>query len=106
MAISKTLILRHEDNAILAVDTIEYKGKLWIVPEWLAGPTKGTEWPARIICLDGLPLVKPPLQYENLADRYLSIALSKETLEGRSITQGFVVIERPDILLRVGTDFR
>jgi len=42
---------RADDGELLEADTIEYEGKLWIVPEWLAGPTKGTEMPARIICL-------------------------------------------------------
>jgi hypothetical protein len=37
------LIIREDDGALLRGDTIEYEGKLWLVPEWLAGPTKGTE---------------------------------------------------------------
>jgi hypothetical protein len=59
MKILKTLIQRVDDGELLAADTIEYEGKLWIVPEWLAGPTKGTEMPARIICLDNLLTAKP-----------------------------------------------
>jgi hypothetical protein len=32
-------------------DTIEYEGKLWLVPYWLDNPSKGTSRPGRIVCL-------------------------------------------------------
>src|ERR1700730_6943792 len=103
MKILKTLVMREDDGALIAADTIEYEGKLWIVTEWLEGPTKGTEWPARIICLDGLPLGRPGPQYQ--MDYALQTPLSKAVLEGRAVAQGLVVIDRPDIIRRVDTDF-
>jgi hypothetical protein len=80
VAIRKTIILREDDGELLLGETIEYEGKLWIVPAWLPGPTQGTERPVRIICVDGL-LSEPPEQYQGKADFYLSTPLSKETLE-------------------------
>jgi hypothetical protein len=99
----ETLIQRADDGELLEADTIEYEGRLWIVPEWLAGPTKGTEMPARIICLDNLQTAKPGPRY--WADLVLSIPLSKDFLEGRALIQGVAVIEKPDIFRRVDTDF-
>jgi hypothetical protein len=86
MKILKTLIQRADDGELLEADTTEYEGRLWIVPEWLAGPTKGTEMPARIICLDNLQTAKPGPRY--WADLVLSIPLSKDFLEGRALIQG------------------
>ena len=102
MKILKTLIQRADDGELLEADTIEYEGKLWIVPEWLAGPTKGTEMPARIICLDNLQTAKPGPRY--WADLVLSVPLSKDFLEGRALMQGVAVIEKPDIFRRADTD--
>jgi hypothetical protein len=103
MKILKTLVKCAEDGSLIIADTIEYEGRLWIVPAWLAGPTKGTEMPARIICVDDLPTTKPDPKYR--VDLALKGPLTKDTLEGRSVPQGLVVIERPDIFRRVDTDF-
>jgi hypothetical protein len=97
--ILKTLILMAEDGAILACDTIEHEGKLWLVPEWLEGPIAGTERPARIIGLHGLPLQKPSPNYQ--ADYSLPIPLSRDTLAGGT-EQGLDVIEAPEIVRTVG----
>ncbi len=103
MAVRKTLIVRKEDALPFVVDTIEYRGKLWLVPEWLRGRTDGTWSPIRIICIDALALTKA--EPEQDADFVLATPLSRSLLEGRAVTQDFVVIERPDISLREDTDF-
>jgi hypothetical protein len=97
----KTLILRREDSMPLRVDTIEHRGKWWIVPEWLAGQTKGTARPARIICLDGLSLGKPLPQFQ--VDWVLETPLSRDILEGRVKSEHPRVIEQPDIVVRLDT---
>lgn len=43
------------DNAICHVDTIEYQGLYWLVPEWLETPNREVKMPARIIRLLGIP---------------------------------------------------
>jgi hypothetical protein len=91
----KTLIWIVEDGSIVACDTIRYQGKLWLVPEWLKDPATGIEHPARIICMDGLPLGKPPQRYASEADFHLLTRLSKNTLSGQSKAQGLVVVDRP-----------
>jgi hypothetical protein len=50
MAIRKVKYVREDDDALLVGDIIEHEGKLWLVPEWLQGPTENTRRPARIIC--------------------------------------------------------
>jgi hypothetical protein len=102
MKILKTVVMCADTGTLFAADTIEYDGKLWIVTAWLQGPTKGTECPARIICLDGLPLKPAGTQYQ--ADYVLERPLSKAFLEGRVIEQGIVALDRPDVMRRVGTD--
>jgi hypothetical protein len=99
--ILKTVILQHDDGSIFLCDTIEWQGKLWLVPEWLAGPEPRTERPARIIGLHGLVLQKPGPNYQ--ADYMLTLPLSKDTLAGRSTYQGLDVREEPDIVRNVDT---
>jgi hypothetical protein len=103
MAVRKVAFLKEDGGALFTGDVIEHEGKLWLVPEWLEGPTKGTECPARIVCLDGLILSKPSPQYQ--VDWFLSTPLHTDILEGRRVSQNPLVIERPDIILRVDTDF-
>jgi hypothetical protein len=104
MALRKLIFQTLEGGGLFIGDVIEHQGKLWLVPEWLAGPTKGTARPARIICLDGLPLSKRS-QHQDHADWALSTPLSTEILEGREASQSPLVIERPDIFLHIDTDF-
>ncbi len=95
----KTLV----HQALLATDTIEYEGKLWLVPEWLAGPIQGTERPARIIGLHGLVTEKAHPPYDKDVDMILLIPLSKDTLAGGT-AQGLVVIQAPNIVLSLKDD--
>lgn len=104
MALRKPIFQTLEGGGLFIGDIIEYEGKLWLVPEWRAGPTKGTARPARIICLDGMPLSKP-IRHQDYADLALSTPLSTAILEGRTASQEPPVIERPDIFLRLDIDF-
>ena len=97
MKITKTLVQISDDGMLLACDTIEYEGKLWLVPDWLTGPVENSERPARIICVHGIPMNPKSLNYAGRADRELLIRLSRETLAGGT-GQGLVVIEEPDII--------
>ena len=42
-------------GAIQECDAIKYDGKLWLVPQWLDEPGRGTTKPRRIIRIDSLP---------------------------------------------------
>ena len=100
MNIFKTIMAISDDNdgIIYKVDTIEYQGKMWIVPEWFDNPTLGWRIPVRIILLDVLPHKKTP---GGEADFVLNHGIPKSVFyEGHNPPQPedwFVVIERPDI---------
>ena len=86
------------EGIIYKVDTIEYQGKMWLVPEWLDNPRGGWRMPTRIICLDMLPHQKTP--GNPAADFVLNSGIPKSVFDGLAQTQPeerYVVIERQDI---------
>ena len=103
MAVRRALYVREDDGQEFIGHVVEYERKLWLVPEWLAGPTKGTLSPARIICTDGLSLTKAAPGDQ--VDFVLARKLSRAVLEGRAVVQSLAVIERPDIHWREDQDF-
>jgi hypothetical protein len=107
MAVRKIVFQRQDDSVLLLGDVIEHDKKLWLVPEWLEGPTEGTQRPARIICLDGMPISEAGVQYRGKADFVLTTPLSREILDGRTVSQNPLAIERPNLILFAdpGSDF-
>ena len=101
--VSKALVIREDDGAMLVGDVIEYERSLWLVPAWIPGPTLGTERPLRIMCVDDMKTSKPSPEYK--VDLALRDPLSKAFLEGREVTQGISVIEQPHIFRHVDTDY-
>lgn len=99
----RRLLFTTDDEISLIGDVIEYDEKIWLVPEWYEGPTPNTLCPARIVSLSGLSLAKAGPEYR--ADLVLATRLKRAVLEGRAVAQNLVVRERPDIFLRVDTDF-
>jgi len=101
MKIFKTMMSFSDvaEGIIYKMDTIEYQGKMWLVPEWLDSPLRGWRMPARIICLDVLPHQKTS-GTNAPADFVLNHGIPKSVCDGQIQTQAedlFVVIERPDI---------
>ena len=87
--------------AVIEIDTIKHDGKMWLVPEWIEGPTEGLTMPARIICLDTLRHQAMP--ENNPADFVVNDPIPKTILGGQSPPEAesrYVVIERPDIQYR------
>jgi hypothetical protein len=86
------------ETKIHQIDTIEYEGGLWLVPEWLEAPTEGWKKPARIVRMDSLPHSPMPDTYP--ADFLLNGPIPKAVLDGQ-IPRGkealYDVIEGPDI---------
>jgi hypothetical protein len=105
MAVRKIGFLKADSGQLFIGDVIEHEGKLWLVPEWLEGPTKSTARPARILCLDGMHLGEPRPQYQHRMDWVLSTPLHTDILEGRRVSSNPLVIEKPGIVLRVDTHF-
>jgi hypothetical protein len=100
MKILKTAVALEGDNSgsIYQMDTIEWQGKNWLVPQWLEAPQLGYSIPARIICLDYLPHQKTA--GGNFGDFVLNQPLPKAMFEGplpKTPTALPAVIERPDI---------
>ncbi len=87
---------------IFEIDTIEYDGKMWLVPRWLEAPSEGWKTPARIILLDSLDHQAAPAGFE--ADFLLKLPMPKDVFEGRTPKRSegeFVVIERPDVKIPI-----
>lgn len=98
-----TLVSIDDSNELNHCDTIEWKGKKWLVPKWLVAPTEGWKKPERIICLDNLKHQKIGAGFG--ADYLLNDPLPRSVVEGRgpSPAEGsYDVIEAPDITLPGG----
>jgi hypothetical protein len=97
MKILKTLV--PFDDEICFVDTIEYEGGLWLVPEWIDDtPSKGYSMPVRIIRVPSLQ----PAGKAVSADYVLANPLPKGVYEGNvpiELESVYVVIDRPDIVV-------
>jgi hypothetical protein len=102
--IFKTAVLVEDGGDLLQCDTIEYEGKLWLVPEWLEVPTQRMTMPTRIIGLDRSLFQKPSPKYP--VDYFLSCPLPKAVFYGQiptELKEQVVVIERLGIkILAVG----
>ncbi|WP_341702637.1 hypothetical protein [Ferrovibrio sp.] len=88
-------------NSIVKMDTIEYDGKHWLVPEWLHNPATGISKPARMILLDVLPHQKST---GGEWDFVLHDQLPRALIFGPSpsgSTPPYVVVEAPDIGFRI-----
>lgn len=94
-------------SAIRRVDTIRFKGGLWLVPEWLDMPDEKLTRPARIIRIDLLRLEKVNRSVPGIdADYVLSDPIPKEIFDGTQLPgePQFVVVKNPQILLRLDRD--
>jgi hypothetical protein len=99
MNIFKTLVALEGDGYVYTLDTIEYKGKMWLVPEWIEPIAKQWTSPLRIICLDVLPHQKSSSPDH---DFVLNNPIPKCILAGQvplEKVKQYVVIERPDVRL-------
>ena len=100
MKILKTLV--PFDDGIYAIDTIEYEGGLWLVPEWIDGmPTKGYAKQRRIIRMPPLQPAGPAVPQ---ADYILANPLPKGVYEGDvppGLENVYAVIDHPDIAVEI-----
>lgn len=56
MKVYKTFLSFDDDeHGHIVADTVEFGGKLWLVPEWTETGEEGSQWPKRLICLDDMP---------------------------------------------------
>lgn len=101
MKIYHAIIQIQDDGSTATIDAIEYKGKFWLVPEWLEMPHEGLTMPARIILVDGLPHQR--FEDGKPADAVVNCPIPKAVLNGETQKQSevqFVVVERPDIRIQ------
>ena len=99
MKIYKTMVAFDQaDGVIYQVDTIEYQGKFWLVPEWLESLAEKYKTPSRIVqidCLKHQRTIGSPM-----ADFVLSLPISKAVFDGEETRTGYVVIDRPPITVQ------
>lgn len=95
MKIFTTMVML--DNEIHSVDTIEYEGKFWLVPNWLDSRDEGWTMPERIVLLDTLPHKR--IECGN-PDFLVEYSIPKSVFFGqipKESKYNFVVIMHPDI---------
>jgi hypothetical protein len=86
-------------GAVQECDAIKYDGKLWLVPQWLDEPGRGTTKPRRIIRIDSLPhesMTNPAFGL----DFILSEPLPKAVLDGVVTPEQaaqYEIVELPEI---------
>lgn len=95
MRILAVAVQIEEDGSMFRCDAIDYEGKIWLVPEWLASPAEQVQRPARMICVDGLPTITLSPAYR--VDFALHKPIPKAVLEGREKSPSLVVLEAPDL---------
>jgi hypothetical protein len=86
------------DGGIFKCDTIEYQGKMWLVPEWLENPKAGWTMPARIILLESLP--HQTTTGNAFGDFVLNQPIPKAVFNGQQSGGIYIVLERPDIKIK------
>lgn len=96
MKVFKTMV--GAGSKVMSADTIEYDGKLWIVPRWLSDPT-GRRKPALLIRIDHLPMQRPAWKpFGN--DFVLPDPMPAEVLEGHVTAENqerYFVMEGPEV---------
>lgn len=112
MRIFHTLLAIGNDGYVYLMDTIEYEGRMWLVPAWLESLATGERKPERMIRLDNLPHqridpqdspVDPPMHFR-LVD-----PIPKSVLEGRvpaGLESVYVLLEAPKIWPTAGESHR
>ena len=89
----------------IPVDTIGYKGKLWLVPEWIDTLDGKLTKPTRIVCLDGFPVEKnnPALSGVPVTEAQwvLTIPVPRALLTAEK-ANGVEIVLNPDIQIRRG----
>ena len=81
------------------MDTLSYKGGLWLVPTWKPAKTEGMRAPQRLVRPQFIAF-QPAASSHPGADYFLSCLVPKSVLDGESKGDGsvvFDVIEDPDI---------
>jgi hypothetical protein len=84
-----------DGRSVFLMDTIEFQGKLWLVPVWLESPTEGWKTPERIICLENLP-VRDLRNTSQFADFAVQAPIVMDVFDGKS-NPVYIVLEHPPI---------
>lgn len=98
MKILKTLVSIEGEGNLYTCDTIQYEGKMWLVPQWIDTLGTGKSMPVRIIQLDVLPHQKSSFAGH---DFVLTYPIPKAVFSEGRIPSGskdkYIVIEKPHI---------
>ena len=86
-----------------SVDTIEYDGGNWLVPEWLPGPSANMRKPARLIRVDLLDRKDIGGLGGVAQTQILDGLIPKSVLEGTESPDDprIVVLQSPELFLRL-----
>jgi hypothetical protein len=92
-----------DGHSIFPMDTIEWKGMLWLVPEWIECKSEKWKRPARLICMAKLE-VRDLRNTPQPADFAVVVPIPKSVFEGHD--QGpepveYLVVEHPAVRYRI-----
>lgn len=80
------------------MDTISWRGHLWLVPKWQRAKTEGIRQPARIVRPRLFQFVRPKVPQHG-EDYILTAAIPKAVLDGQQVSSDIVefeVVEAPN----------
>ena len=98
MRVLKALV--RTGDTVVSMPAIAYEGKLWLVPYWFENHERQTSRPERMIRFDNLKhQTKPDTGSE---DYIVNVSIPMSVIDGKA-TQGFEVLEAPDIVFPLQT---
>jgi hypothetical protein len=100
----KVMMALEGEPRIFECPAIEHEGAVWLVPRWLPTQGDGYAMPERLIRLDQFAhqVLRQP---GDPADYAINVPISKVLFEGPislKLKAQFIVLDRPDIRLRIG----
>jgi hypothetical protein len=101
----KALVWVEGNSQLLTCPAIEWESRVWLVPRWIEMPSEGYGKPERLILMEQFQHQKIP--DGNPADFAVNVPIPRDLFDADPIPPEakarYVVVEKPDIKLRLST---